>query len=71
MIACLYCRLDSIYKKISGCDVWDEARDARLFRGSDVVIAHPPCRMWGRLRVFASATRKTVKTVEKNPGRAG
>ena len=52
-MAVLFARADSIYKKISGCDVWDARRDARRYRGNDPVIAHPPCRGWGRLKAFA------------------
>lgn len=52
-IAVLYARKDSIYKKLPGCDVWDEVRDARKWPGGTPVIAHPPCRAWGRLRHFA------------------
>lgn len=49
MIAVLFARADSIYKTLPGCDVWDESRDARKFAGGIPVIAHPPCRAWGRL----------------------
>lgn len=53
MVAALFCRADSIYKTIPGVDVFDIERDARTFADSCPVIAHPPCRAWGRLRHFA------------------
>ena len=49
----LFARRDSVYKKLPGCDVWDADRDARRYRGGGPVIAHPPCRGWGRLKAFA------------------
>ena len=54
MVAVLFARQDSIYKAISGCDVWDIDRDARRWSGGGPVVAHPPCRAWGRLRAFAN-----------------
>ncbi len=53
MVAVLFARSDSIYKKIPGCDVYDMARDARTYRGNAPIVGHPPCRAWGRLRHFA------------------
>lgn len=53
-IAVLFARSDSIYKSIDGLDVYDIKRDARSFNGSQPVIAHPPCRAWGRLSHFAN-----------------
>lgn len=52
-VAVLFARGDSIYKTMRGCDVYDIERDARTFDGSCPVVAHPPCRAWGRLRQFA------------------
>lgn len=52
-VAVLFARKDSIYKTIPECDVYDIDRDARNFVGGLPVIAHPPCRAWGRLRHFA------------------
>jgi hypothetical protein len=53
VIAVLFARHDSIYKTLPGCEVYDIDRDARSWQGGSPVIAHPPCRMWGRLRAFA------------------
>jgi hypothetical protein len=53
MIAVLFARCDSIYKTIPECDVFDMDRDALTYRGNMPVIAHPPCRAWGRLRGLA------------------
>lgn len=52
-VAVLFARQDSIYKTMPECDVWDIERDARKWPGGAPVVAHPPCRSWGRLRQFA------------------
>lgn len=52
-IAVLFARSDSHYKALPECDVWDIERDARRWPGGCSVVAHPPCRAWGRLRQFA------------------
>lgn len=52
-VAVLFARTDSNYKALPDCDVWDAERDARKWPGGCPVIAHPPCRAWGRLRHFA------------------
>jgi len=48
----LFARRDSIYKTLRA-DVYDEDRDARTWHRCAPVVAHPPCRGWGRLRKFA------------------
>lgn len=53
MVAVLFARADSNYKALPGVDVWDAERDARRWPGGCPVVAHPPCRAWGRLRHFA------------------
>lgn len=52
-VAVLFARADSHYKALPGTDVWDIDRDARKWPGGAPVVAHPPCRAWGRLRQFA------------------
>ena len=52
-VAVLFARADSTYKALPDCDVWDADRDARRWPGGCPVVAHPPCRAWGRLRTFA------------------
>lgn len=53
-VAALFVRADSYYKTMPGVDAWDIERDARAYDGPHPVVAHPPCRAWGRLRTFAN-----------------
>jgi hypothetical protein len=54
-VTVLYVRPDSVYKTMPGVDAWDAERDARKWIGGGPVVAHPPCRGWGRLRQFSYA----------------
>lgn len=47
MIAALYVQTDGVYADIPDVELWDEARDARLYTGPHPVVAHPPCQRWG------------------------
>jgi len=53
-VAVLFARADSHYKTLPGVEVYDMERDARTYDGPWPVVAHPPCRAWGRLRHMAS-----------------
>lgn len=48
-VAALYVDPNGVYAGLPGVDVWDEARDARLYAGPWPVVAHPPCNRWGQL----------------------
>ncbi len=52
-VAVLFARADSTYKALPDVEVFDMERDARTYDGPWPVVAHPPCRAWGRLRTFA------------------
>jgi len=56
-VAILCARRDSVYKTIGGCDVYDADRNAFSFDGKAPTVAHPPCRMWGRLRKMAKGSQ--------------
>jgi len=56
MIAALYVQRDGCYSGLPDVDVWDEARDARLYTGPHSVVAHPDCKRWGRF--WHGSTRK-------------
>lgn len=49
-IAALFVRADSVYHSMPAVDAWDATRDARRWPGGCPLIAHPPCRAWGRMR---------------------
>ena len=49
-VAALFVRADSVYKTMAGVYCYDIERDARLWPGGMPLVAHPPCRAWGRLR---------------------
>lgn len=48
-IAALFVQTDGCYYRLPDVDPWDQARDARLYRGPHPVVAHPPCQLWGSL----------------------
>ena len=56
MIAALYVEKGGCYYGLPGVDPWPLDRDARTYAGPHPVIAHPPCKRWGRF--FHGSTRK-------------
>lgn len=51
-VAVLFARSRSAYFDLAA-DVYDATRDARTYSGALPVVAHPPCRAWGRLSHMA------------------
>ncbi|WP_080675556.1 hypothetical protein [Rhodobacter capsulatus] len=51
-LAALFICASSPYLAL-GVDCYDVVRDARTYSGSGKVIAHPPCRSWGRYKAVA------------------
>lgn len=55
-VSVLFVRRDSNYKQL-GVDAWDSERDAMRYDRKNSVIAHPPCRLFGRMRQFSKADK--------------
>lgn len=55
-VAALFTRRRSVYHAL-GADCYDASRDARTFDLACPVVAHPPCRAWGKLRGMAKPRR--------------
>ncbi|KKL45693.1 hypothetical protein LCGC14_2353050 [marine sediment metagenome] len=54
-VAVLFVTPDSVYKSIPGCDCYDAEREARTYSGGMPIVAHPPCRLWGRMKHLSTA----------------
>jgi len=50
-VAVLYAERRTHYRDLA-LEVFDADRDARTYRGSLPVVAHPPCGPWAKLRHF-------------------
>jgi hypothetical protein len=61
-VAVLCARARSVYHTLPGCDVFTAERDAFTFAGGSPVVAHPPSRLFGKLKHFAkSADEETER----------
>ena len=66
----LFVRRDSVYKTMPSVDAFDADRDARSVAPIGPIVAHPPCRGWGRMRQFASLVRADEKALAQFAVRA-
>lgn len=49
-VAALYVQERSVYRSLPDVECWPASRDARRYNGPHPVVAHPPCRAWGRYK---------------------
>lgn len=52
-VAALYVQSRSVYSCFDNVECFDLARDATQYRGPWAVVAHPPCRSWGKFKAWA------------------
>jgi hypothetical protein len=64
MIAALFVQTGGAYSGLPSVDLWDEARDARKYRGPHPVVAHPPCGRWCQPLAWINQTRYGHKVGE-------
>lgn len=56
MVSALFVETAGVYFGLNDVEPWDAQRDARRYTGPHPVIAHPPCKRWGRF--FHGSTAK-------------
>lgn len=49
-VVVLCARKDSHYKNMSNVECYDSERNAFSYYGNEPIVAHPPCRLWGRYK---------------------
>lgn len=57
MIAALFVQANGCYAGLPDVDLWPEDRDARRYDGPWPVVAHPPCKRWGRYATGGPAAK--------------
>lgn len=57
MITILCAQDDSNYYKIPDLNIYNKSRNAYTYSGNDIIIAHPPCQQWSKLRWRANENK--------------
>lgn len=47
-VAALFVENKGVYSGLKGVDAWDIKRNALNYNGPYPVVAHPPCKLWGK-----------------------
>lgn len=53
VVSALFVAPSSVYLALDGVDCWGADRNALQWPGGTPVVAHPPCRLWSRMRGLA------------------
>ena len=48
-VAALFVEADGVYSGLPDVDCWPIGRNAKLWQGGCLVVAHPPCQRWGKM----------------------
>lgn len=60
--------LSQVTNQIVTVELWDKGKDAIKFMGGMPAVAHPPCRLWGKLKGMTKLSTPEEKA-ERNLGR--
>lgn len=61
-------QLTRVRSHVVGIDLWDKRRNAFNFKGGSPVVAHPPCRLWAKLKGMSKMSLEDMG-IEKDLGR--
>lgn len=66
MVAALFVETNGVYFGLPNVEPWDRERDARTYAGPHPVVAHPPCKRWGRYATGAPCKPNQYRVGDDN-----